>query len=43
MRLPDLDEMRSRGVLSTAPAQAPASRRVLGPGGQADSSPPGGR
>ncbi|HEY9373085.1 hypothetical protein [Streptomyces sp.] len=35
-RLPDLDELRARGVLATPATAAPAQRRALGAGGCAD-------
>ncbi|GHB79287.1 hypothetical protein GCM10010377_81660 [Streptomyces viridiviolaceus] len=38
--LPDVDELRARGVLGSHPAQAPAPRRILGAGGRADEEPP---
>ncbi|MEU6593260.1 hypothetical protein ABZ923_29225 [Streptomyces sp. NPDC046881] len=40
VRLPDLDELRSRGVLGTCPVTPPAPRRTLGPGGRADEELP---
>ncbi|MET9016930.1 hypothetical protein ABZX74_39640 [Streptomyces olivaceoviridis] len=33
VRLPDLDELRARGVLGARPVTAPARRRSLGAGG----------
>ncbi|OIJ64973.1 hypothetical protein [Streptomyces mangrovisoli] len=39
VRLPDLDEMRARGVLGTSQATAPTTRRTLGTGGRADEDP----
>ncbi|WBO69772.1 hypothetical protein [Streptomyces camelliae] len=35
LRLPDLEELRSRGVLGTRAASPPAPRRTLGVGGRA--------
>ncbi|MGW7824466.1 hypothetical protein ACWGLF_41790 [Streptomyces puniciscabiei] len=35
VRLPDLDELRARGVLGAHPAATPAPRRTLGVGGRA--------
>ncbi|WP_411078254.1 hypothetical protein [Streptomyces sp. cmx-10-25] len=35
VRLPDLDELRARGVLGTQLTDKPAERRALGTGGQA--------
>ncbi|MFE5940556.1 hypothetical protein ACFQ69_34980 [Streptomyces sp. NPDC056470] len=32
VRLPDLTELRGRGVLSSHPASAPSPRRILGDG-----------
>ncbi|MFF0794153.1 hypothetical protein [Streptomyces spiralis] len=40
VRLPDLDELRTRGVLGVRPATPPAPRRTLGVGGRADEEPP---
>ncbi|MER7693385.1 hypothetical protein [Streptomyces sp. NPDC097610] len=40
VRLPDLDELRARGVLDAHPATSPALRRTLGAGGRADEEPP---
>ncbi|MFV5998372.1 hypothetical protein ACNPQM_39935 [Streptomyces sp. NPDC056231] len=40
VRLPDLDEMRARGVLGAHPATTPAPRRTLGAGGGADEELP---
>ncbi|MGX4695255.1 hypothetical protein [Streptomyces sp. JNUCC 63] len=40
VRLPDLDELRARGVLGAHPATPPAPRRTLGAGGCADEEPP---
>ncbi|MFC8295341.1 hypothetical protein ACFUJ0_17560 [Streptomyces sp. NPDC057242] len=34
IRLPDLDDLRARGVLGTQPADKPTERRPLGPGEQ---------
>ncbi|MFJ4585040.1 hypothetical protein [Streptomyces echinatus] len=39
IRLPDLDELRGRGVLGAHPAQASAPRRTLGAGRHADAEP----
>ncbi|MFI8242624.1 hypothetical protein ACIF83_36180 [Streptomyces sp. NPDC085866] len=39
VRLPDLDELRARGVLGTHTAAVPAPRRTLGAGGRADEAP----
>ncbi|MFI5685577.1 hypothetical protein [Streptomyces sp. NPDC051636] len=39
VRLPDLDELRARGVLGALPAAVPAPRRTLGAGGRADEAP----
>ncbi|MFJ9822269.1 hypothetical protein ACIRU3_45020 [Streptomyces sp. NPDC101151] len=39
VHLPDLDELRARGVLGTHTATAPAPRRALGAGGRADEEP----
>ncbi|MGW0994414.1 hypothetical protein [Streptomyces sp. NPDC002520] len=39
VRLPDLDELRARGVLGAHPAAVPASRRILRAGGPADETP----
>lgn len=39
IRLPDLDQLRARGVLGAHPATPPASRRTLGTGGSADADP----
>ncbi|GGW23683.1 hypothetical protein GCM10010339_93500 [Streptomyces alanosinicus] len=36
VRLPDLDELRARGVLGNHPAVSPVPRRTLGAGGRAD-------
>ncbi|MFD4973130.1 hypothetical protein [Streptomyces sp. NPDC058424] len=36
VRLPDLDELRTRGVLGAHPVTTPAPRRTLGAGGRAD-------
>ncbi|MFG2368234.1 hypothetical protein ACGFY3_42550 [Streptomyces mirabilis] len=35
VRLPDLDELRARGVLGAHPAMSPSEPRTLGPGGRA--------
>ncbi|MFF3139251.1 hypothetical protein [Streptomyces mirabilis] len=35
VRLPDLDELRARGVLGAHPATSPSERRTLGAGGGA--------
>ncbi|WEP01035.1 hypothetical protein A6P39_045125 (plasmid) [Streptomyces sp. FXJ1.172] len=40
VHLPDLDELRTRGVLGTRPATTPAPRRMLGAGGRTDDEPP---
>ncbi|MGW1799813.1 hypothetical protein ACWCQN_28545 [Streptomyces sp. NPDC001984] len=34
-RLPDLDELRARGVFGAHPATSPSRRRTLGAGGRA--------
>ncbi|GHH95691.1 hypothetical protein [Streptomyces capillispiralis] len=39
IRLPDLAELRARGVLATHSARPPAARRVLGSGGHPDTRP----
>ncbi|MFF3906546.1 hypothetical protein ACFYZJ_11230 [Streptomyces sp. NPDC001848] len=39
VHLPDLDELRARGVLGTRPATPPAPRRTLGAGGRANEEP----
>ncbi|GHA59002.1 hypothetical protein GCM10010303_83250 [Streptomyces purpurascens] len=39
VHLPDLDELRARGVLGMPTTTPPASRRTLGPGGRADEEP----
>jgi hypothetical protein len=40
VRLPDLAQLRERGVLGTNPATTPGSRRTLGAGGRtSDDSP----
>ncbi|MFC9133364.1 hypothetical protein ACFT4A_41880 [Streptomyces sp. NPDC057099] len=39
VRHPDLDELRTRGVLGVHPATALRSRRALGAGGRADDDP----
>ncbi|MFE5515864.1 hypothetical protein ACFQ9J_35615 [Streptomyces sp. NPDC056529] len=36
VRLPDLGELRARGVLGTQPVSKPAERRALGTGGQTE-------
>lgn len=36
VRLPDIEELRARGVLDSHPAPTPARRRSLGAGGRAD-------
>ena len=36
IRLPDLEELRARGVLGSRPEPTHAQRRVLGVGGRAD-------
>ncbi|MEU9286490.1 hypothetical protein AB0D57_17645 [Streptomyces sp. NPDC048275] len=35
VRLPDLDELRARGVLDAHPVTLPSERRTLGAGGRA--------
>ncbi|WP_159039781.1 hypothetical protein [Streptomyces sp. TP-A0356] len=40
VRLPDLDELRARGVLGIHPTTSLAPRRTLGAGGSADSDSP---
>ncbi|MFB7327088.1 MULTISPECIES: hypothetical protein [unclassified Streptomyces] len=40
VRLPDVDELRDRGVLGPRPATSPSPRRTLGGGGRADDNPP---
>ncbi|MEU1409576.1 hypothetical protein ABZ471_46480 [Streptomyces sp. NPDC005728] len=40
VRLPDLDELRARGVLGALPVMSPTSRRILGAGGRADEELP---
>ena len=37
VHLPDLDELRARGVLGNLPSTPPSPRRTLGPGGRAGS------
>ncbi|MCQ6557006.1 hypothetical protein NPS70_28035 [Streptomyces sp. C10-9-1] len=39
VRLPDLDELRDRGVLGTQRAATPSSRRALGSGSCTDAPP----
>ncbi|GED90761.1 hypothetical protein TNCT6_78460 [Streptomyces sp. 6-11-2] len=39
IRLPDVDDLRDRGVLSTRPETSPSPRRTLGTGGRADEEP----
>ncbi|GEK04510.1 hypothetical protein TNCT1_67860 [Streptomyces sp. 1-11] len=39
VHLPDVSEMRARGVLGGPAATAPAPRRILGAGGRADEAP----
>ncbi|MFF9135700.1 hypothetical protein ACF1AY_34935 [Streptomyces sp. NPDC014776] len=39
VHLPDLDELRARGVLGAHQATTQASRRTLGAGGRADEEP----
>ncbi|WP_406110702.1 hypothetical protein OG698_47605 [Streptomyces sp. NBC_01003] len=34
VRLPDLDELRDRGVLGAHPVTSPSPRRILGAGGR---------
>ncbi|WP_369228007.1 hypothetical protein AB5J52_47940 [Streptomyces sp. R39] len=40
VRLPDVGELRARGVLGAQPTTPPAPRRTLGAGGRADEEPP---
>ena len=40
VNLPDLEEMRARGVLGTRKTTPPPSRRSLGAGGRIDEEPP---
>ncbi|MEE1735112.1 hypothetical protein PUR49_00875 [Streptomyces sp. BE147] len=40
VRIPDLDELRARGVLGASTATPPAARRTLGTGGHADGDTP---
>ncbi|MGV9937538.1 hypothetical protein ACWDY4_44820 [Streptomyces olivaceoviridis] len=40
LHLPDVDKLRSRGVLGTRPAMLPAPRPTLGTGGHADEELP---
>lgn len=40
VHLPDLDELRARGVLGAHPATTPAPRRTLGAGGRAEDERP---
>ncbi|KIE24623.1 hypothetical protein LK08_23725 [Streptomyces sp. MUSC 125] len=40
VRLPDLDELRVRGVLGVHATTSPAPRRTLGAGGRADEELP---
>ncbi|WP_225638400.1 hypothetical protein [Streptomyces solaniscabiei] len=40
VHLPDVAELRARGVLGTPTATSPALRRTLGAGGRADEEPP---
>ncbi|WP_030348930.1 hypothetical protein [Streptomyces sp. NRRL S-1022] len=40
VRLPDLDELRARGVLGAHSATTPTPRRTLGAGGHADEKLP---
>ncbi|MFF3469023.1 hypothetical protein [Streptomyces sp. NPDC002619] len=37
--LPDLDELRARGVFGVHPTTTPAPRRTLGAGGRVDEEP----
>ncbi|MFF5406828.1 hypothetical protein ACFY8K_28335 [Streptomyces misionensis] len=39
VRLPDVEELRTRGVLGAQPAAPPAPRRTLGAGVRADEAP----
>ncbi|MFJ6122828.1 hypothetical protein [Streptomyces sp. NPDC092129] len=39
IRLPDVGELRARGVLGAYPATEPVRRRTLGAGGRADEEP----
>ncbi|MGW5209584.1 hypothetical protein ACWEQ5_33925 [Streptomyces griseoincarnatus] len=39
VRLPDLAELRARGVLGPRTARTPAARRTLGAGGYPDTEP----
>ncbi|MEW2467934.1 hypothetical protein AB0919_23375 [Streptomyces sp. NPDC046994] len=41
VRLPDVDELRARGVLGTHVVACPSQRRALGAGGSADEDLPG--
>ena len=41
VRLPDLAQLRERGVLGAHPATTPRSRRTLGAGGRLNDDPPG--
>lgn len=38
LRLPDLDDLRARGVLGAHPADTPTRHRALGAGGHAEGS-----
>ncbi|WP_159675378.1 hypothetical protein [Streptomyces mexicanus] len=40
VRLPNLDELRARGVLGAHPATPVSPRRTLGAGGRAEEEPP---
>ncbi|MFI6039269.1 hypothetical protein ACIBBD_35140 [Streptomyces sp. NPDC051315] len=40
IQLPDVAELRARGVLGSATATSPAPRRALGAGGRAEEEPP---
>ncbi|WP_327575672.1 hypothetical protein [Streptomyces sp. NBC_00145] len=40
IRLPDVAELRARGVVAGPTETAPAPRRTLGVGGHADEEPP---
>lgn len=40
VNLPDVAELRARGVLGSPTATPPAQRRTLGAGGRADEEPP---
>ncbi|MEV6702208.1 hypothetical protein AB0M68_34545 [Streptomyces sp. NPDC051453] len=40
IRLPDVAELRARGVVGGPAETGPASRRILGAGGRVDKEPP---